>query len=127
MPVYHIPNQLPPNYQLMTIFTSKTEKNKETARSLLQQMQELCNHKTLLHRIYLSATLFFLIHMLRIAFYLGTLIASTTEIIQKAENLDFTEAELKSKSRIEIFAFNNIGKCSHGYDENFRKQTFIFS
>ena len=75
-------------------------------------MKKLSNRKYLGHPIYLSATIFFLIHILRIAFYLGTLMASVTEIIQKADGLDFYDAEIVSKGQIEVFAYNNIGKFS---------------
>ena len=75
-------------------------------------MKELCNPKTHWHQIYLSATIFFLVHMLRIAFYLGTLMASTTEIIQQDGGIDLSEAEKKSKQQMEIFAYNNIGNVS---------------
>ena len=113
MPKYHIPNQMPENYHLVTIISSKTKHLNRFPRSFLGQMQELWNSKALWHQIYLSATLFFLIHMLRIAFYLGTLMASTTEIIQKTDGLDFSEAEMKSKGQMETFAYNNIGKLFH--------------
>ena len=36
--------------------------------------------------------------------------ASVTEIIQKADGLDFTTAESLSKNQMKIFAYNNIGK-----------------
>ena len=38
--------------------------------------------------------------------------ASVTEIIQKADGLDFYDAEIVSKGQIEVFAYNNIGKFS---------------
>ena len=112
MPKYHIPNQVPVNYHLVTIISSNTKNMNRTSHSFLGQMKELCNPKTLWHQIYLSATIFFLVHMLRVAFYLGTLMASTTEIIQKDGGIDLSEAEKKSKQQMEIFAYNNIGNVS---------------
>ena len=38
--------------------------------------------------------------------------ASITEIIQKADGLDFITAEKMSKGQMSIFAYNNIGKFS---------------
>ena len=67
---------------------------------------------SLSHQIYLSSALFFLVHILIIAFYLGTLMAAITEIIQKSDGLDFSSAEILSKGQMKFFAYNNIGKFS---------------
>ena len=52
------------------------------------------------------------LHILIIAFYLGTLMAAITEIIQKSDGLDFSSAEILSKGQMKFFAYNNIGKFS---------------
>ena len=73
-------------------------------------MKELLDRKYLGHPIYVSATAFYLVHMLRLSFYLGTLVSSVAEIIQKADHVEISEAETASKSQVNIFAYNNIGK-----------------
>ena len=73
-------------------------------------MKELLDRKYLGHLVYLSATAFYLVHMLRLSFYLGTSVSSVAEIIQKADHVDISEAESASKSQVKIFAYNNLGK-----------------
>jgi len=38
--------------------------------------------------------------------------SAITEIIQKADGLDFSTAERLSKGQMKVFAYNNIGKFS---------------
>ena len=108
MPKYIIPNQIPRKYQIETIL-SKTKPEYGSSRSFISHMEELYISGSLSHQIYLSATIFFLVHILVIAFYLGTLMAAITEIIQKSDGLDFSSAEILSKGQMKIFAYNNIG------------------
>ena len=111
MPKYIIPNQIPRKYQMETIL-SKTKPEYGSSRSFLSHMEELYISGSLSHQIYLSSTIFFLVHILIIAFYLGTLMAAITEIIQKSDGLDFSSAEILSRGQMKIFAYNNIGKFS---------------
>ena len=96
----------------METILSKTKPEYGSSRSFISHMEELFISGSLLHQIFLSATIFFLVHILIIAFYLGTLMAAITEIIQKSDGLDFSNAERLSRGQMKIFAYNNIGKFS---------------